>query len=80
MVAWGALCFVLCLLSDWLAVKHYYATSHGQAMHAALLSGTWTAVSAAGLVVAVKVSLWLLAVDVLGHAAGSFIAVRWHRS
>lgn len=77
--AWLLLCFSLCLVCDWLGVKHYYASNAGHAWAAAGLSGAWTCASAAGLVIAVKVSLWLLAADVLGHAAGSYIGVKWRK-
>lgn len=77
MIEWAVLCFVMCLACDWLSVKHIYASMAGHAWTSALISAAWTGVSALGFVIALKVSLWLLLSDVLGHAVGSYLGVKY---
>ena len=82
MSEWLALafaCFVICLLCDYLAIKHLYASMEGRALAAALITGLWTGIGAIGLVIAVKVSLWLLLSDVFGHSVGSYLGVKYRK-
>lgn len=82
MIEWAGLallCFVICLVCDWLAIKHMYASIEGRALSAAVITGVWTGVGALGFVIAVKVSLWLLLSDVLGHSVGSYLGVKYRK-
>lgn len=75
MMALIALLFVTSFLSETAYVRWTLAAVAGQPVKAAMYSGAIQLVGLTGLVLVVY-SPWLIIPGVLGHAAGSYLAVR----
>lgn len=77
MVVWFILTFLLAFSLSGLHQGYMRASDEGHAVVAALYEAGQVAVGALSLVLAVKVSLFLLLADVVGHPTGTYLTVRF---